>query len=373
MRRAVLHFTRRVGTASATFVPNAINPGAGPNDAVACLRIVDRDHRLALPVHVVEVPNDRINRRYPKTHGPRRALKTAAAGVRHGAGLIHAHFAYDVEVPLLAGQYARVPVVVSAWGQDVLVERSPENIAATLNRAAAVLVPSRYLRDALAGHGVDAHRLRIVAAGIDLARHAPGGPPVDERDGVGFIGRFVEKKGVLDLVDALHTLAGGSARPFVGRFAGYGPLEDDLRARAAAGPAHIEILDGRDDANVEAVYSSAAVVVTPSRTAANGDAETLCYVNVEAQARGIPVVTTRHGGIEDGISPASAAVVDEGDVPALAAAIGAVLADPARSRAMGAAGRALALKRFDRDRQAAAIRDVYRDVGLRGAPRQPRL
>lgn len=61
-------------------------------------------------------------------------------------------------------------------------------------------------------------------------------------------------------------------------------------------------------------------------------------VIVEAQAQGKPVVTTTAGGCpEAGGEPAT--LVPPRDPRALAAAIGALLADPARRAVLGAAGR----------------------------------
>ena len=88
-------------------------------------------------------------------------------------------------------------------------------------------------------------------------------------------------------------------------------------------------------------------VVTPSRTAANGDAETLLLVNLEAQAAGRPVVTTRHGGIPEYVDEGrTALVVPENAEAPLADALVTVLTDEALARSMAAAGPAWA-KQFD--------------------------
>src|SRR5581483_2306222 len=74
-------------------------------------------------------------------------------------------------------------------------------------------------------------------------------------------------------------------------------------------------------------------------------------VAVEALASGTPVVTTDVAGapdtVQDGIS---GRVVPVGDAGALAAALLDLLADPARARTMGEAGRRHVLERFDHQR-----------------------
>ncbi len=81
---------------------------------------------------------------------------------------------------------------------------------------------------------------------------------------------------------------------------------------------------------------------------------------IEAQASGLPVVSTRVGGVEtvvkDGVS---GYVVDE-DALDLAKAVQRLLDDPDRCAAFGAAGRARALSTFSVERLVADIDGLYR-------------
>jgi glycosyltransferase involved in cell wall biosynthesis len=54
--------------------------------------------------------------------------------------------------------------------------------------------------------------------------------------------------------------------------------------------------------------------------------------------------------------------VPPGDAPALAAAIEQLAADPDRRAAMGAAGRAKAVRDFDQRRQIEVVLGVYREL-----------
>jgi colanic acid/amylovoran biosynthesis glycosyltransferase len=88
-------------------------------------------------------------------------------------------------------------------------------------------------------------------------------------------------------------------------------------------------------------------VCSPSRTAADGDAESLLLVNLEAQACGRPVVTTRHAAVPEFVDEErTALVVPESDPVALADALVAVLRDRALAERLGAAGPAFA-QRFE--------------------------
>jgi glycosyltransferase involved in cell wall biosynthesis len=84
-------------------------------------------------------------------------------------------------------------------------------------------------------------------------------------------------------------------------------------------------------------------------------------VGIEALAAGRPVVASSTGGIgdwlEDGVS---GLCVTPGDAPALARALNGLLADPAKQRAMGAAGRTMVDARFTAKHHVAALLEAYR-------------
>jgi glycosyltransferase involved in cell wall biosynthesis len=109
-------------------------------------------------------------------------------------------------------------------------------------------------------------------------------------------------------------------------------------------------------------YRAAAVSVIPSLEEGFGipAAEAMgCEVAVVASdAGGLPEV------VENGVT---GLVVPRGDSTALAQAIGSLLADPERRRAMGQAGRMRALKLFDWDRSAEQFEQIYREVASRMA------
>ena len=188
------------------------------------------------------------------------------------------------------------------------------------------------------------------AAAVDAIRARTRGPRLL------FVGRLVYYKGVHVLLEAAREWPGTLI------IVGDGPLEADMRARAAAlGVAdRIQFTGSLPDDDVQAHYQACDALVLPSiaRTEAFG------VVQIEAMAAGLPVISTRlPTGVpwvnQDGVS---GIVVPPDDAAALAAALGRLAQDAAlrTSLADGARRRAEAL--FSRERMVRTFRDIVETV-----------
>ena len=110
----------------------------------------------------------------------------------------------------------------------------------------------------------------------------------------------------------------------------------------------------------------AAIFVQHSVTASNGDTEGFPVVIAEAMVSALPVVSTRHSGIPEGVVEGETGLlVAEGDVDGMGAALARLLADPSLAAKMGAAGRARALEKLDQNRARARLREI---LGLPALP-----
>ena len=137
--------------------------------------------------------------------------------------------------------------------------------------------------------------------GIDRSRFAPGSVPVAQRRPmVLFLGRLVEKKGCTYLLEAFERVRARlpQAELIIG---GDGPertkLADRKRPRSAA---HASSAPS-PGTWPGSLLAEARVFCLPSVTAESGDAEGLPLVVLEAQASGVPVVTSARGGATEGI------------------------------------------------------------------------
>jgi glycosyltransferase involved in cell wall biosynthesis len=106
-------------------------------------------------------------------------------------------------------------------------------------------------------------------------------------------------------------------------------------------------------ADVPAVLAAADIFVLPSWF------EALPMSVIEAMLTGLPVVASDIPGPREQVVPGvTGLLVPVRDPDALAAAIGSLVADPARRAAMGAAGRARAEERFDEAKVVARTLDL---------------
>jgi glycosyltransferase involved in cell wall biosynthesis len=92
---------------------------------------------------------------------------------------------------------------------------------------------------------------------------------------------------------------------------------------------------------------------------------------LEAMALGRPVVATRVGGVPEIVVDGQTGILVPSAAPGpLAAAVQALLDDPARAARLGAAGRARAESTFSLTAHVEAVERVYAEIG--GAVHAPR-
>ena len=180
----------------------------------------------------------------------------------------------------------------------------------------------------------------------------PPGAPV-----LGYVGRFVKDKGIRQLVEAFQELRGTYPNLhllLVGDFEPGDPVEPEVRRYIESERAFVRPGFVSDTAPY---YSFMDVLALPTYR------EGFPGVPLEAQASGVPVVTTTATGAVDSIlDGVTGFLVPVGDTAALTAAIGKLLADPDLRARMGKAGR----ERMERDFHPEVIWDaliqLYREL-----------
>lgn len=125
----------------------------------------------------------------------------------------------------------------------------------------------------------------------------------------------------------------------------------------------------RPNSELPNYYSSADVFVAPSVVAESGDTEALGVVLLEAAGCGLPIVSTRVGGISDVIKHNETGLLVEQKSPAeIATAVTALLRDRSRANSLGTAARRHVTDRFGWDDVAARFAQIYDQLIVSQAP-----
>jgi glycosyltransferase involved in cell wall biosynthesis len=293
---------------------------------------------------------------------------SANRGRRFGQALVLAH-ELPADVGLLYAHYLHTPAsvtryaahlrglrwCVSAHAKDIwttppweMTEKLRDAAWATVCTAANAAHLRRLAPDAeimLTYHGLDAGRFAA-------PRRLPGPDGHDPARPVRLLGvaRLVPKKGIEVLLEALAALPPGLHWRY--EHVGGGPLRDRLAATAARlGLADRVAWRGAlaQDGVLEA-YRAADLFVLASRIAPDGDRDGLPNVLLEASAQELAVVASRVAAVpelvEDG---ANGRLVPPDDPGALAAALSALIGDPAARLRLGRSARARVLESFAMD------------------------
>lgn len=173
---------------------------------------------------------------------------------------------------------------------------------------------------------------------------------------VGYLGRLVPEKGLLDALDALALLPGHVRLRLVGGGAQRAALE--ARAAALGLSDRLELRAGVPSAEAPRELRELNALILPSRTTGNWK-EQFGRVLIEAMSCGVPVVGSSSGEIPHVIGDAGL-VFREGDAAALAAAIGRLAGDPALRADLALRGRERVLAGYTQAAIAGRYAAIYR-------------
>ncbi len=284
--------------------------------------------------------------------------------------LIHAHFGRGGALALPIARALRLPLVVTFHGGDAtknahfrrtLVPTIFQRRCEALQREAALIIcVAEHVREALLARNFPAVKLRVIRYGIEPEEDSRP-PQLAERPYLLFVGRFVEKKGVEHLLDAIRALeAEGTALDLV--LVGDGPLAETLKHQAADLKC-ARFLGWLPNQEVRRVMRSALAVCVPSVAARTGDSEGLPNVVLEAMACAVPVIGSDIAGIAEAVEhDRTGFLVPPADPRSIAAAARRLLGDPELRRRMGVAARAAATERFSAVAQSRILEDALLSV-----------
>lgn len=168
-----------------------------------------------------------------------------------------------------------------------------------------------------------------------------------------FVGRLDSDKRP-DLL--CHAWAAAAPPGWTLRLVGDGAQAGALRRRWGADPRFAFVGPLADRAALRAELQAATLFVLPSPR----EGQSLAVL--EAMACGCAVVTTAAGSTAAALGTAGLVLSPTTDAATLAAALAALLADPARCQALGAQARARAVANHERDDGISRLETLYREI-----------
>lgn len=273
----------------------------------------------------------------------------------------------DPAVPLgIVGPSLKLPYDVVLHGAEVTV---PGRLPGSRQLLARVLRNARHIVSAGEYAGREAERaagrslpITVVPPGVDTVRFRPLDvhqrraarerfEVADDAELVVSVSRLVPRKGFDVAIRAVAALAAGRPRLEL-LIAGGGRDDRRLRKLAAESKAPVRFLGRVSNDDLPLLYGCADVYTMACRTRWGGlEQEGFGIVFIEAAACGVPQVAGRSGGAHEAVADGATGLVVDApdDWREVAAAIEALLDDPARRAEMGVAARRRAVEEFSYD------------------------
>jgi colanic acid/amylovoran biosynthesis glycosyltransferase len=298
---------------------------------------------------------------------PRRLSNLRSVLSREPDDVFHAHFGYRGNYFLGVAKCRDTPYVVSFYGSDASqqLENDPHRYDELFKYADAVTVLSEDMRSDLASVGCPRSKMYIQPLSVNTDRFTfqPRTRNDEETVKIVTVGRFVEKKGIEYALKAIATINEQYDLQYT--LIGDGERRDrieDLIVDLEIGDS-VELLGWQPQSTVIDHMRDAHLFLLPSVTAASGDKEGTPTVLLEAQAMGLPVVTTHHAGIpEIVVDGDSGLLVPERDETELEAALTELLRNPDRWAEMGRRGRDLVESTHSIEHVSDRLVNLYRSL-----------
>jgi len=289
---------------------------------------------------------------------------------KEGVRVIHAHFGPVGCNYLPVSLSLNIPLITNFYGYDLsvkdIINQHQEAYVELFKKGKYFIVEGPCMQGKLISLGCPEEKISIQRIAIDLERYSFRERSWDGKRPIHllFVGRFVEKKGLEYAMRALAKIRKNYFFQF--RIIGSGGLEKSLRLLATNLDLTKKIvwLGMQPHKRVIEEIQLCDILVQPSVTATNGDSEGGApTIILEAQACGVPVVSTTHADIPYITCPNESALLSpERDVEKLTGNLCYLFENPEHWHKMGHVGRKYVENFHDINKEVLVLENIYKDV-----------
>ena len=239
-----------------------------------------------------------------------------------------------------------------------------------MKRSDALIAVSKYTVDELTElYGINKKKIHVIYNGVDIQKFKPRPNRAELRREFGlaedtkivlFVGRLYHRKGLETLLHSIPpVLKEFSNVKFVISGKGFKQKEENLKnlAKQLDIEEHVTFLGYVPDGKLPNLYSASNIFVLPAIY------ENFPFAILEAQSTGLPVISTKVGGIPEFlVDNENGFLIDPGDPPQLTQRVLTLLHDPKLAKEMGDRGRRLIEEKFDWHLITGQVIDLYQKL-----------
>ena len=310
---------------------------------------------------------DSINRRLKRLY--KREMYFEYLLRRKRARLIHAHFGNNGWEMLPYKEKIGIPLITTFYGFDMSSLPKDkiwqERYQHLFREGDLFLVEGSHMKRKLTELGCPSKKIRIqhIAIDVDQFKYIDRKHVLDEKIRILFCGRFVEKKGLIYAIKAIEILikkgvtnieltviGDGELRPEIEKYI----LENQLKN-------YVTMIGIQPLSLFPQFMYNSHIMLQPSLTAKDGNSEGGApTVLLEAQATGLPIVSTLHADIPEVVRDGkSGFLVPERDHEAMAEKLIYLIKHPEDRKSMGIQGREHIEKNYNIEKEVKKLEQIY--------------
>ena len=280
--------------------------------------------------------------------------------------ILHIH-AGDLAPELYSKNIINIPSIISFHGVTLPKGADTRNLAwdnykQAFDRAELILTVSEKWKDDLISLGAPTNKTRVHHMGINTNIFKPSN--CEKNIDILSIGRFVEKKGfeyALEAIKMLDDQGFNIKYEIIGdgiMFDKYKKIASEIKGKSTV------IFSGKKERDyiINALNQTKYFIAT-SVVATDGDEEGIPMTIMEAAGVGLPIISTKHKGIQEIITDKSSGLlVPERDTDSIAQSLKVLISDPNLCNFLGSNARKKILSEFNLDIQNDKMFEIYLSI-----------